>query len=75
MKELSEGEAAAALQQLYDLVQRGKVTLLYSSRNQERNNAVVLKDLLEGARKPPTGTGPAAARAMRSRQAARAPRR
>lgn len=75
MKELAEGAAAAALQQLYDLVRRGKVTLLYSSRNQERNNAVVLKDLLDGARKPPTGTGSAAARAMRSRQAARAPRR
>jgi uncharacterized protein YeaO (DUF488 family) len=75
MKELSEGDAAAALQQLYDLVQCGKVTLLFSSRNEERNNAVVLKDLLEGARKPPTGTGPAAARAVRGRQAARAPRR
>jgi uncharacterized protein YeaO (DUF488 family) len=75
MKELAAAEAGAALQQLYDLVRQGKVTLLYSSRNEARNNAVVLKDLLDGARKPPTGTGPAAARATGSRRAARAPRR
>ena len=35
-----------------------RVTLVYSSKNDERNNAVVLKELIEGARKPPTGTGP-----------------
>jgi hypothetical protein len=31
--------------------------------------------LLDGMRKPPTGTGPGAIRAMRGRQAKRMPRR
>jgi uncharacterized protein YeaO (DUF488 family) len=75
LKELSGPAASNALQHLYALVQKGKVTLLYASKNEDRNNATVLKELLEGARKPPTGTGPSAARAMRGRQAARAPRR
>jgi hypothetical protein len=34
----------------------------------------VLKDLLQGMRKPPTGTGRGAARGMRERQAKRMPR-
>ena len=38
------------------------------------NNAVVLKELLDGMRKPPTGTGPGAVRALRHRQAKRMPR-
>ena len=43
--------------------------LLFASKNELHNNAVVLKDLLDGMRKPPTGTGPA--RSVRSRQAKR----
>lgn len=74
-KELAQPAAAAALQQLYAFTERGKVSLLFASKNQDRNNATVLKELIEGARKPPTGTGPAAASAMRARRAARAPRR
>jgi len=75
LKELAQPEAAAALNELYDLAgRRRKLTLLYASRNQQYNNAVVLKDLLEGMRKPPTGTGPGALRSMRSRQAKRMPR-
>ena len=35
--------------------------LLFASKNELHNNAVVLKDLLDGMRKPPTGTGPGAA--------------
>jgi hypothetical protein len=49
--------------------------LLFASRNAERNNAVVLKDLLNGMRKPPTGTGPAGARTASVRQAKRMRRR
>jgi uncharacterized protein YeaO (DUF488 family) len=75
MKELKTPEAAKALEQLYQLVDAGKVTLLYASRDQEHNNAVALKQLLEGARKPPTGTGPAAAGAVRARRTARIPGR
>jgi len=70
LKELSSPKATSALDELYGLVQGKKqVTLLFASRNQEHNNAVVLQDLLNGMRKPPTGTGPAGARAARRHQA------
>jgi hypothetical protein len=49
---------------------RKRLTLLYASKNEQHNNAVVLKDLLDGMRKPPTGTGPGALRDMRARAAA-----
>jgi uncharacterized protein YeaO (DUF488 family) len=75
LKELSAPKAQAALNKLYYLARRGTLTLLYASKNEEHNNATVLRDLLEGARKPPRGTGPSAAGAMRARRAARAPRR
>ena len=75
LKELALPPAAEALNELYRLAQRKKnLTLLYASRNELHNNAVVLKDLLDGMRKPPTGTGPAAAAAMPGRQRARARR-
>ena len=70
LKELSATKATSALDELYRLaLGKKKVTLLFASRNQEHNNAVVLKDLLNGMRKPPTGTGPAGARAARQHQA------
>jgi uncharacterized protein YeaO (DUF488 family) len=70
LKELARPESAAALDELYRLAnRRKKLTLLFASRNEERNNAVVLKDLLDGMRKPPTGTGPGGSRAVRDRQA------
>ena len=60
LAELTNDAAHAALQQLHDLAQkRGGVTLLYASRSLEQNHALLLKQLLEGERKPPTGTGPA----------------
>lgn len=72
--ELALPEASEALQELYRLAsQRKRLTLLYASKNQEHNNAVVLKDLLDGMKKPPTGTGPASAGAARVRKAARRP--
>jgi uncharacterized protein YeaO (DUF488 family) len=74
MKELGAPAASTALEKLYRLVSEGKVTLLFASKNEEQNNATVLKELLEGARKPPTGTGPAVGTA-RMRQAARGLRR
>ena len=71
LKELARPEAEKDLQKLYSLAhKRKRLTLLYSSKNVQRNNAVVLKDLLDGMRKPPTGTGPGALRTMRSREAA-----
>ncbi|MGA8151590.1 MAG: DUF488 family protein [Terriglobales bacterium] len=76
LKELSQPEAAPALEELYRLAHRRKqLTLLYASRNEKYNNATVLKDLLNGMRKPPTGTGPAGAKAARHRIAKRLPAR
>ena len=74
LKELARPQAAEALEELYSLARtRTRLTLLFASRNVEHNNAVVLKQLLDGMRKPPTGTGAAAA-AMAGRQRARARR-
>jgi uncharacterized protein YeaO (DUF488 family) len=70
LQELSEPKATEALDQLYRLAtDRKQLTLLFASRDEERNNATVLRDLLQGMRKPPTGTGPV--RAGRARQAKR----
>ena len=71
LKELANPEAEGALRRLYLLAHRRKrLTLLFASKNETHNNAVVLKELLEGSRKPPTGTGPAAVGAVRQRRAA-----
>jgi uncharacterized protein YeaO (DUF488 family) len=71
LKELSNETAHDALQKLYELKEkRRRLTLLFASKNEEYNNAVVLKQLVEGDRKPPTGTGPLrAAAATRGRAA------
>jgi uncharacterized protein YeaO (DUF488 family) len=70
LKELARPEAETALRQLYVLAHKKKqLTLLYASKNEQHNNAFVLKELLDGMRKPPTGTGPGAV-AMGRRSAA-----
>jgi uncharacterized protein YeaO (DUF488 family) len=59
LKELARPEAESALRRLYQFAhKRKRLTLLLASKNETRNNATVLKELLDGARKPPTGTGP-----------------
>ena len=69
LKELAQPESADALDKLYRLANRRRqLTLLFSSKNEQHNNAIVLRDLLEGMRKPPTGTGPGGVRAVRYRQ-------
>lgn len=71
LNELTQPEPQEALHRLYDLADNKKhLTLLFASKNESLNNAVVLKELLEGKRKPPTGTGPGAIHAMRKREAA-----
>jgi uncharacterized protein YeaO (DUF488 family) len=71
LKELASPEAEKDLQKLYSLAhKRKRLTLLFASKNEKYNNAVVLKDLLDGMRKPPTGTGPGALRTARAREAA-----
>jgi uncharacterized protein YeaO (DUF488 family) len=70
LKELSDPEAEADLQKLYALAHKKKrLTLLFASKNEIHNNAAVLKELLDGMRKPPTGTGPGAIGARRRRVA------
>ncbi len=71
LKELASETAASALQQLYAIRnQNSRVTLLYASKNEEYNNASVLRELVEGEKKPPTGTGPVRSAAARRARAA-----
>lgn len=72
LKELTRPQAQEALRQLYSLAtKRARLTLLFASKNETHNNAIVLKELLEGRRKPPTGTGPGAAGVASVRRAIR----
>jgi len=68
LQELTTPEASAALDQLHQLAMRRKpLTLIYSSKNDSQNNALVLKELLDGMRKPPSSTGPGGVAAGRAR--------
>jgi uncharacterized protein YeaO (DUF488 family) len=70
LKELANPEASAALEKLHHLAEgKRTVTLVYASRNQEYNNATVLKELLAGMPKPPSSVGRAAAGRGRIRKA------
>jgi uncharacterized protein YeaO (DUF488 family) len=72
LKELVSAEGSAAVEKLHHLAEgKRRVTLLYASRNVERNNAIVLKELLEGMPKPPSSVGRAAAGSGRIRKAKR----
>ena len=72
LKELVSPQGSAAVEKLYRMAKSNKrMTLLYASRNEERNNATVLKELLEGARKPPSSVGRAALGRGRIRKAKR----
>lgn len=71
LKELTLPESQDALRQLYHLAhKRKRHTLLFASKSETHNNATVLKELLDGMRKPPTGTGPGAIQSVRRREAA-----
>ena len=71
LKELAQPECQDVLRRLYELAHKKKrLTLLFASKNETSNNATVLKELLDGMRKPPTGTGPGAVHAMRKRDVA-----
>ena len=72
LKELVSPAASAAVEKLHRLAEtKPKVTLLYASKNEEHNNAVVLKELLGGAPKPPSSVGRAAVGRERIRKAKR----
>jgi uncharacterized protein YeaO (DUF488 family) len=71
LKELAQPECQDGLRRLYELAHKKKrLTLLFASKDEIHNNAQILKELLDGMRKPPRGTGPGAAFAARNRKAA-----
>jgi uncharacterized protein YeaO (DUF488 family) len=73
-RELSAEEASADLETLYSVMNHhDHLTLVYASRDAEHNNAVVLKELLEGMKKPPSSSGPAKAATAPARAARRRP--
>jgi uncharacterized protein YeaO (DUF488 family) len=65
LTELHAPAAEKALKQLYESLDgEGAVTLLFASKNTDQNNATVLKEFVEGMKKPPKGTGDQRARAQ-----------
>ena len=72
LAELTTDTARGALQHLHDLARKkAGLTLLFASKSLEQNHALVLKQLLDGERKPPTGTGPSGTAAKGLARAAR----
>lgn len=70
LAELHAPAAEKALQQLYDILDRERaVTLLFASKQTEQNNATVLKEFVEGMKKPPKGTGDQRARLQKRKRA------
>src|SRR5260370_813981 len=70
LKELVSEEGSAAVEKLHHLAEgKRRVTLLYASRDEE--HAIVLKELLEGMRKPPSSVGRGALGRGRFRKAKR----
>lgn len=54
LKELTNPEAGAALEKLAELSgARKQLTLVFAAKDEQHNNAVVLKELLDGTKKPP----------------------
>jgi uncharacterized protein YeaO (DUF488 family) len=69
LAELHAPAAEKALQQVYDVLERERaITLLFASRQTDQNNATVLKEFVEGMKKPPKGTGNQRARAQKRRR-------
>jgi len=74
LAELCTAEAEAALSELHAIAaSEPTVTLLTSAKDQEHSHAAILRDLLQGVRKPPSTSGPARA-AAGGRIRARRPR-
>ncbi len=72
LRELANAKSSAAVEKLHRLAEgKRPLTLLYASRNVERNNATVLKELLEGMPKPPSSVGRGAVGRERIRKAKR----
>ncbi len=70
LAELHAPVAQKALEQLYEALDReSAMTLLFASKNSDQNNATVLKEFVEGMKKPPKGTGDQRARAQKRKRA------
>ena len=70
LDELATDRGHQALQKLYEMAgSKRALTLLFASKSMDQNHALILKNLLEGKRKPPTGTGPGAAEVRQRRVA------
>ena len=75
LAELCTAEAEDALGELHSIAaSEPTVTLLTSAKDQEHSHAAILRDLLDGVRKPPSTSGPARAAASGGRMRARRPR-
>jgi len=67
--ELHALAAEKALKQLYEILDRERaVTLLFASKKTDQNNATVLKEFVEGMKKPPKGTGDQRARVQKRKR-------
>ena len=72
LQELRGVEAAKALARLSELLlAHNNVTFVFASKNEDRNNAVILKEVMEGTKKPPHATRSGLAQARRSRRTRR----
>ncbi len=47
VEELSDPRVAELLERLQEIAESGTLTLLFAARDEQRNNAIVLKDVLE----------------------------
>jgi uncharacterized protein YeaO (DUF488 family) len=69
LKELAGEEASGAVEKLHRLAAgKRQLTLVYASRNTEQNNATVLKELVEGMRKPPSSVGSGSGRVRKAKK-------
>ena len=70
LAELHAPAAEKALTQLYEILDRERaITLLFACKQTDQNNATVLKEFVEGMKKPPRGTGDQRARLQKRRRA------
>jgi len=75
LEELDAPEVVPLVEQLLELANHSRtLTLVYASRMTEKNNATVLRQLIEGTPKPPKSSGPSKVEAGSQRARARAPR-
>jgi len=69
LAELRTSPADKALIALYGVLEReGPVTLVFASKRTDKNNATVLKEFVEGIKKPPRGTGDQRTRAQKRKK-------